>query len=135
MAGSMLYENLRQLITMVDELRDVGLQNYISLPRIAAIGTQSSGKSSAIESIVGLDFLPRGGGVVTRRPLELRLVHLNTQEYSGDQAWGIFEKHPDKKFHNFEEVRQEIDRQTDEVCGTKKGIVNDPIVLTIYSTS
>ena len=35
-----------------------------------------------IESIVGLDFLPRGGGVVTRRPLELRLVHLNTQEPS-----------------------------------------------------
>jgi len=132
---ALLYENLRQLITMIDELRDVGLQNYISLPRIAAIGTQSSGKSSAIESIVGLDFLPRGGGVVTRRPLELRLVHLNTQEYSGDQAWGIFEKHPDKKFTDFELVRQEIDRQTDEVCGTKKGIVNDPIVLTIYSTS
>jgi len=40
------------------------------------------GKSSLIESIVGLDFLPRGGGVVTRRPLELRLVHLNTQETS-----------------------------------------------------
>ena len=40
------------------------------------------GKSSLIESIVGLDFLPRGGGVVTRRPLELRLVHLNTQENS-----------------------------------------------------
>ena len=38
------------------------------------------GKSSLIESIVGLDVLPRGGGVVTRRPLELRLVHLNTQE-------------------------------------------------------
>lgn len=29
------------------------LQRYISLPRIAAIGTQSSGKSSLIESIVG----------------------------------------------------------------------------------
>ena len=31
----------------------VRLQRYISLPRIAAIGTQSSGKSSLIESIVG----------------------------------------------------------------------------------
>ena len=28
-----------------------------------------------MESIVGLDFLPRGNGVVTRRPLELRLCH------------------------------------------------------------
>jgi len=129
-----LYENLRQLITIVDELRDVGLQHYISLPRIAAIGTQSSGKSSLIESIVGLDFLPRGGGVVTRRPLELRLVHLNTQEYSGDQAWAIFDKTSDKKFTNFDDVRAEIERQTDEVAGANKGIVNDPIILTIYAT-
>eukprot|EP00930_Biecheleria_cincta_P033946 TRINITY_DN23492_c0_g1_i1.p1 TRINITY_DN23492_c0_g1~~TRINITY_DN23492_c0_g1_i1.p1 ORF type:complete len:791 (-),score=186.14 TRINITY_DN23492_c0_g1_i1:82-2454(-) len=131
---SALYENLRQLITIVDELRDVGLQHYISLPRIAAIGTQSSGKSSLIESIVGMDFLPRGGGVVTRRPLELRLVHLNTQEYSGDQAWAVFDKVGDKKFTNFNEVRQEIERQTDLVAGANKGIVNDPIILTIYAT-
>jgi len=39
------------------------------------LGQQSSGKSSLLEAIVGLDFLPRGSGVVTRRPLELRLVH------------------------------------------------------------
>jgi dynamin 1-like protein len=132
---ALLYENLRALITVVDELRDVGLQNYISLPRIAAIGTQSSGKSSAIESIVGLDFLPRGGGVVTRRPLELRLVHLNTQEYSGDQSWAIFERNPEKKITDFNQVRAEIERQTDEVAGKNKGIINDPIVLTIYSTN
>ncbi|CAE7330308.1 vps1 [Symbiodinium natans] len=131
---SSLYENLRQLITVVDELRDVGLQRYISLPRIAAIGTQSSGKSSLIESIVGLDFLPRGGGVVTRRPLELRLVHLSTQEFDEGQAWAIFEKTGDKKFTNFDDVRKEIERQTDAVAGTNKGIVNDPIVLTVYAT-
>jgi len=131
---SQLYENLRQLITLIDELRDVGLQNYISLPRIAAIGTQSSGKSSLIESIVGIDFLPRGGGVVTRRPLELRLVHLNTQEYAEDTKWAIFERHGDKKFTDFEKVREEIQRQTDEVAGVNKGIINDPILLTIYAT-
>ncbi|CAK0814491.1 unnamed protein product [Prorocentrum cordatum] len=132
---SALYENLRQLITVVDELRDVGLNNYIHLPRIAAIGTQSSGKSSLIESIVGKDFLPRGGGVVTRRPLELRLVHLNTQEYKPGDAWGIFDKVlPGQKFTDFNEVRAEIERQTEEVAGKNKGIVNDPIVLTVYAT-
>ena len=56
------------------------------------------GKSSLIESIVGLDFLPRGGGVVTRRPLELRLVHLNTQEYAEDKAWAVFDKVPGLRF-------------------------------------
>lgn len=73
-----LFENLRKLINVIDELRDVGLQNYITLPRIAVLGTQSSGKSSLLEAIVGLDFLPRGEGVVTRRPLEMRLVHVQS---------------------------------------------------------
>jgi dynamin 1-like protein len=132
---SLLYENLRLLISVIDELRDVGLQHYISLPRIAAIGTQSSGKSSAVESIVGIDFLPRGSGVVTRRPCELRMVHLNAQDYKSDTSWAIFDKKPDKKFTDFNEVRAEIERQTDEVAGANKGIVNDPIVLTIYSTN
>jgi hypothetical protein len=31
--------------------------------------SQSSGKSSVLENIVGRDFLPRGTGIVTRRPL------------------------------------------------------------------
>lgn len=31
--------------------------------------SQSSGKSSVLENIVGRDFLPRGQGIVTRRPL------------------------------------------------------------------
>jgi dynamin 1-like protein len=55
-----LYENLRKLINVIDELRDVGLQKIIELPRIAVIGSQSAGKSSLLESIVGMDFLPRG---------------------------------------------------------------------------
>ena len=79
-----LFESLRKLINIVDDLRDVGLQQYITLPRIAVLGTQSSGKSSLLESIVGFDFLPRGEGVVTRRPLELRLVHIPA---TGTRKW------------------------------------------------
>ena len=41
---------------------------------------------------------------------------------------------PGKKFTNFDDVRKEIERQTDAVAGTNKGIVNDPIVLTVYAT-
>lgn len=36
---------------------------------------QSSGKSSVIESLVGRSFLPRGVGIVTRRPLILQLIY------------------------------------------------------------
>ena len=55
-----LYDNMRKFINIIDELKDVGVQQYIQLPRIAVIGTQSAGKSSLLEAIVGLDFLPRG---------------------------------------------------------------------------
>jgi hypothetical protein len=51
------------------------------------LGTQSSGKSSLLESIVGLDFLPRGDGVVTRRPLEMRLVHEAGNDYM--KPWAV----------------------------------------------
>lgn len=37
---------------------------------------QSAGKSSVLEGIVGRDFLPRGAGIVTRRPLILQLVNI-----------------------------------------------------------
>ena len=36
---------------------------------------QSSGKSSVLESIVGVDLLPRGKGLVTRRPIVLQLTN------------------------------------------------------------
>src|SRR4051812_34794136 len=48
----------------------------VTLPAIVAIGGQSSGKSSVLESIVGKDFLPRGTGIITRRPLELQLCNV-----------------------------------------------------------
>lgn len=47
----------------------------IHLPRIAVVGSQSSGKSSVLEAIVQRDFLPRGSGIVTRRPLVLHLTN------------------------------------------------------------
>ena len=55
-----LCDNMRKLVTLIDDLLDVGVQDYISLPKICVLGMQSAGKSSLLENIVGLDFLPRG---------------------------------------------------------------------------
>ena len=67
------------LIPVINKLQDVfnavgGEQ--IDLPQIVVVGSQSSGKSSVLENIVGRDFLPRGSGIVTRRPLILQLIHI-----------------------------------------------------------
>jgi vacuolar protein sorting-associated protein 1 len=124
------YSNLRSLVTLVDHLRDAGLQKYIRLPRIVTLGVQSSGKSSVLESIVGLNFLPRNEGVCTRRPLELRLVHTS----DNSKPYALFEG-LDNKIYDFEKVRDTIIKLTDDKAGTTKNIIDDPIVLTIYSST
>lgn len=94
------------------------------------LGSQSAGKSSVLESIVGLDFLPRGDGVVTRRPLELRLNHMD----EGATPYAVFpDEIPGKKFTKFSEVRDNIVGLTDKMCGANKNIVDKPIVLQVYS--
>ena len=125
---NVLFQKLRKLINLIDQLRDCGVNEYIQLPRICSLGTQSSGKSSVLESIVGLDFLPRGDGVVTRRPLELRLCHINRGE-----PWAIFEERKGQKFTDFNKVREMIETLTDEVCKEDKNIVDKPIILNVYS--
>ncbi len=130
-ANHPLYSKLRKLITLIDQLRDVGVSDYIKLPRITVLGTQSSGKSSVLESIVGLDFLPRGDGVVTRRPLELRLTHL--QEGTDVKPWAHFEEVKGQKFTDFQEVKKKIEELTDKIAGQNKNIVDKPIVLNISS--
>ena len=115
---NILFQKLRKLINLID----------LKLPRICSLGTQSSGKSSVLESIVGLDFLPRGDGVVTRRPLELRLCHINHGE-----PWAIFEEIKGEKFTDFNKVRETIESLTDKVCVGEKNIVDQPIVLNVYS--
>lgn len=52
--------DLRKVISIVDLLRDIGLGTLLALPKVVVLGNQSSGKSSLLEQIVGLDFLPRG---------------------------------------------------------------------------
>ena len=111
-------------------MRDVGVQKFVRLPRIAVLGGQSAGKSSVLESIVGLDFLPRGDGLVTRRPLELRLNH----QHEGIKPWAEFSvEKRGVKFTNFREVRDTIIELTDKVCGQTTNIVDEPIVLNVYS--
>ncbi|KAI3436968.1 uncharacterized protein J3R85_005903 [Psidium guajava] len=100
-----------------------------ALPTVAVVGGQSSGKSSVLESIVGRDFLPRGSGIVTRRPLVLQL-HMTE---NGSQDYAEFLHLPKRKFSDFGLVRKEIQDETDRVTGRSKQISPVPIHLSIYS--
>ncbi|KAH8747516.1 dynamin-1-like protein-like protein [Hyaloscypha finlandica] len=142
------------LITLVNKLQDVfttvGVQNPIDLPQIVVVGSQSSGKSSVLENIVGRDFLPRGTGIVTRRPLVLQLINrqpgegktngVKQESISAGQdkeanvdEWGEFLHIPGQKFHDFNKIRDEIVKETEAKTGRNAGISPAPINLRIYS--
>jgi dynamin GTPase len=127
MAGN---TGMEQLIPIVNKLQDaftqLGVHMQLDLPQIAVVGGQSAGKSSVLENFVGRDFLPRGSGIVTRRPLILQLIN-STAEYAE------FLHCKGKKFVDFDEVRKEIESETDRVTGSNKGISNIPINLRVYS--
>ncbi|OBS70130.1 hypothetical protein A6R68_01329 [Neotoma lepida] len=104
--------------------------------------SQSSGKSSVLESLVGRDLLPRGTGVVTRRPLILQLVHVSpedkrktTGEENGVEAeeWGKFLHTKNKLYTDFDEIRQEIENETERISGNNKGVSPEPIHLKVFS--
>ncbi|EFX05429.1 dynamin-like GTPase [Grosmannia clavigera kw1407] len=144
------------LLTTVNKLQDLVFNTIgndsLDLPQIVVVGSQSAGKSSVLENIVGRDFLPRGSGIVTRRPLILQLINVPEEEGANGAAaindnriqfldpnaarrseWAEFHHLPNRRFIDFTEVRREIENETARVAGTNKGITRQPINLKIYS--
>ena len=113
--------NLDVLIHTVNSLQELGLN--LDLPRIAVIGGQSAGKSSVLECIVGRDFLPRGTGMVTRRPLVLQL-HQSTEEYAMIN---------NARLDLGEPVRSAIMAETERELGKKMTVSSKEIILKIFS--
>jgi hypothetical protein len=131
---------LGELLPAINKLQDVMASigdrgNVLELPQIVVVGSQSSGKSSVLESIVGKDFLPRGSGIVTRAPLILQLQSYRGSKGSADgcEEWGEFLHCPKKKFTVFKDIRNEIEAETARITGKKQAISHTPIRLRITS--
>lgn len=93
--------------------------------------------------------LPRGTGIVTRRPLILQLINRpaspkaqangiseeiqTTDKESNLDEWGEFLHIPGQKFYDFNKIREEIVRETESKTGRNAGISPAPINLRIYS--
>jgi len=103
-----------------------------------------------LENIVGRDFLPRGSGIVTRRPLILQLINIPSERsdkseqdevhvphtpasVAGQDEWAEFYHRPSRRFTNFAEAKKEIENETARIAGNNKGINRQPINLKIYS--
>ena len=122
----------------------------VDLPQVAVVGAQSAGKSSVLEALVGRDFLPRGAGICTRRPLLLQLVKTGAgpprcsrgaaakdprarRDGEAGAEWAEFLHLPGKKFTDFSAVRDEIVAETERGAGPGQAISDSPIRLKICS--
>uniref|UniRef100_A0A6N2MQK0 Dynamin-type G domain-containing protein n=1 Tax=Salix viminalis TaxID=40686 RepID=A0A6N2MQK0_SALVM len=126
------------VIPIVNKLQDIfaqlGSQSMIELPQVAVVGSQSSGKSSVLEALVGRDFLPRGNEICTRRPLVLQLLQTKRKgDGSGEDEWGEFLHLPGKRFYDFSDIRSEIQAETAKEAGGNKGVSDKQIRLKIFS--
>lgn len=96
---------------------------------MAVVGSQSAGKSSVLEALVGRDFLPRGPGICTRCPLLLQLV----RAAPGSPDVAEFLHVPGKRYTDFGEVRSEIEAETARRAGPGTALARDAIRLRVAS--
>ncbi|TXT08669.1 hypothetical protein VHUM_02797 [Vanrija humicola] len=129
-----LLQLTRKLIEIRTVLLSIDQSDALKLPSIVVIGSQSSGKSSVLEAIVGHEFLPKGDNMVTRRPIELTLIHTPANKTSNQPTeYGVFPDMPHLgKVTNFSQIQKTL---TDlnlsvpaELC-----VTDEPIHLQIHS--
>uniref|UniRef100_A0AAR2JYI2 Uncharacterized protein n=1 Tax=Pygocentrus nattereri TaxID=42514 RepID=A0AAR2JYI2_PYGNA len=126
---SHLEERVRPYIDLIDSLRLIGIEEDLALPTIAVIGDQSSGKSSVLEALSGV-ALPRGSGIVTRCPLELKL-----RKIKGGVQWraAISYKEEYIEFDDPLLVEHYVAEAQNVLAGDGVGICDDLITLEIMS--
>ncbi|KAJ3011278.1 dynamin-like GTPase mgm1 [Thoreauomyces humboldtii] len=120
----------KKLIEVRNLLKTVDNNANMTLPSIVVVGSQSSGKSSVLEAIVGHEFLPKGNNMVTRRPIELTLIHTPNAK----EEFAEFPQLRLGKVHDFKNVQKTLTDLNlavpDEEC-----VSTSPIELRIYSAN
>ncbi|MCI4393658.1 hypothetical protein PGIGA_G00159960 [Pangasianodon gigas] len=126
---SHLEERVRPYIDLIDSLRLIGVEEDLALPTIAVVGDQSSGKSSVLEALSGV-ALPRGSGIVTRCPLELKLRKIKC----GVQWQAVISyKEQFVEFDDPSLVEGYVEAAQNELAGEGVGICDELITLEIMA--
>ncbi|XP_067261404.1 interferon-induced GTP-binding protein MxB-like [Chanodichthys erythropterus] len=129
--GQHYEEKIRPCIDIIDNLRSLGVEKDLALPSIVVIGDQSSGKSSILEALSGV-ALPRGSGIVTRCPLELKMIRAK-----GEEKWHgkISYQNHEEDIDDPAEVEEKIREAQDKMAGEGVGISDELISLQITSAN
>ncbi|KAJ7127143.1 P-loop containing nucleoside triphosphate hydrolase protein [Mycena epipterygia] len=122
----------RKLIEIRSMLLSIDQSDALKLPSIVVIGSQSSGKSSVLEAIVGHEFLPKGNNMVTRRPIELTLVHTFSTDGKTPVEYGEFPALGLGKITDFSVIQRTL-TDLNLAVPASDAVSPEPIDLRIYS--
>ncbi len=109
-------EKIRRL---VDKLHEFGVQQYVDLPQIAVMGDTSSGKSSVLTALSGIQF-PSADKLTTRCPTQLILSH--SKEFTGKVH---IQRFNDKTKDSFPSTLQSIDQVPEMITNLTQKLVNE----------
>jgi GTP-binding protein EngB required for normal cell division len=120
------HAHVRPCLDLVDALRNIGVQEKIPIPQIAVMGDQSSGKSSVLEQLSGVQF-PRGTGLVTRCATQITMSQGETwsaelRATGGSDVRRVTEDQQAELGRHIEELTTELCGGGDGFCGPDKFI-------------
>ena len=129
-------ENIGSLLDEFDKVRELLKDTKIEVPNIIAIGDQSSGKSSLLDSISGI-YLPKGDNRVTLCPIQ---IQLRKKDKNNNSNYAIIKIENDKKSEikcNFKDLEKNIkifQEKIKKICEEqKKKIIDKEIQIKVYN--
>ncbi|KAL3940118.1 MAG: hypothetical protein SGBAC_005279 [Bacillariaceae sp.] len=115
--------NARNTKEWIDQWTTAGLSNYVSLPMICVLGDTSSGKSSVLSSLIGLE-LPSASTLTTKCPV---LVQLKKASRSTPKATVTIQWHrpgPRSRKRSIETQVQSISPQKDKMARIEQQVID-----------
>ena len=125
---------IRPWLDAVDHVRALLRDDHqdIKLPTIVVVGDQSSGKTSVIEALSGVE-LPRGEHITTRCPLVMRMV--SCADASQAMTWISTEvyttERPGETIKSSADIPARVEHYTKQLAGSSVNVCAHPIYLTV----
>jgi len=131
----------KQIFELLNKLSSIKFEKQIDFPEIIVVGSQSSGKSSVLNSIMSLNLLPTNSRMCSKNPIRIELLHNPNSNFLiqiGQYEDGIFKK---DKFYDLKKIESEniLNLQKDILSFSKKvtqgdnNISNVEMVIKIQS--
>ena len=123
-------KKMNEFIDLIEKIEESGIKDYIELPKFCILGDKYCEKSSIIENILNLDFLPLNWDFLLnkklKKPVIIKITHIkdNNQTYAT-----LGELNTLKKYYDFTELKLELAKMVDNYMNSEKKALN----INIYS--